>query len=180
MTDLTATDIPRFFAAIEDPDAECDAASNVPAKMRGGQFHRLIWQDIVTYRHNNPDEAAAVLSDLYKQELPVVGRLNEFYEYFYHLTTRDENDRSPGSLFRAATALSMYAYPDRHITFQHQRMANFFTEHSTLDGLDTGSNARQCREASIACRDLLTKIEGYTGDASMIDVQTLIYIMDDT
>ncbi len=28
--------------------------------------------------------------------------------------------------------------------------------------------------------DLLTKIEEYTGNASMIDMQTLIYIADDT
>jgi hypothetical protein len=180
LTDLTAADIPRFFRAIEEPDAEFDAVSNVPAKMMGGQFHRLTWQDIVAYCNDNPDETAAILSDLYDEELPVVDRLNEFYECFRHLTTRDENDRSPGSLLRAATALLMYAYPDRHITFQYQRMDNFFTEYSTLDGLDTGFNARQYHEVAVACRDLLSKIEEYTGEASMIDVQTLIYIADDT
>jgi hypothetical protein len=180
LTALTATDIPRFFAAIEEPDVEFDAVSNVPAHMMGGQFHRLTWQDIVSYCHDNPDEAAAVLSDLYNEELPIVDRLNEFYEFFRHLTTRDENDRSPGSLLRAATALLMYAFPDQHITFQYQRMNNFFSEYSTLDGLDTGFNARQYHEVAIACRDLLSKIEDRTGDASMIDVQTLIYIADDT
>jgi len=180
LTALTAADIPRFFAAIEDPDAEFDAVSNVPAHMMGGQFHRLTWKDIVAYCHENPDEAAAVLSDLYNEELLVVDRLNEFYEFFRHLTTREENDRSPGSLLRAATALLMYAYPDRHITFQYQRMDNFFSEYSTLDGLDTGFNALQYYEVAVACRDLLTKIEEYTGEASMIDVQALIYIADDT
>jgi hypothetical protein len=148
--------------------------------MMGGQFHRLTWQDIVSYCHDNPDEAASVLSDLYNEELPIVDRLNEFYEFFRHLTTRDENNRSPGSLLRAATALLMYAFPDQHITFQYQRMNNFFSEYSTLDGLDTGFNARQYHEVAIACRDLLSKIEDRTGDASMIDVQTLIYIADDT
>lgn len=179
LTALTADDIPELFTAIESPDAEFDAVSNVPAQMMGGQFHRLTWGDIVEYCHENPEQAAAVLSDLYDDELPIVDRLNEFYEFFHHLTTRDENDRSPGSLLRAATALLMYAYPDRHITFQYQRMDNFFTEYSTADGLDTGFNAQQYHEVAIACQDLLDMIESRTGDASMIDVQTLIYIADD-
>ena len=58
---LTAADVPRFLAAIEEPDAEFDAVSNVPAKMMGGQFHRLTWQDIVAHCRENPAEAAAVL-----------------------------------------------------------------------------------------------------------------------
>ncbi|GGI95183.1 hypothetical protein GCM10008995_01650 [Halobellus salinus] len=140
----------------------------------------MTWQDIVAYCHDNPDEAAAVLSDLYNEEISVVDRLNEFYEFFRHLTTREENDRPPGSLLRAATALSLYAFPDRHITFQYRRMNNFFSEYSTLDSLDTGFNARQYHEVAVACRDLLSKIKDRTGDATMIDVQTLIYIADDT
>ncbi|SDY39598.1 hypothetical protein [Halopenitus persicus] len=178
-TALTAADVPRFLAAIEEPDAEFDAVSNVPAKMMGGQFHRLTWQDIVAHCRENPAEAAAVLSDLYDETLPIVDRLNEFHECFRHLTTRDENDRSPGSLLRAATALLMYAYPERHITFQYQRMDAFFADYSTLDGLDDGFNARQYREVAIACRDLASRIEDRAGDASLIDVQTLVYIADD-
>lgn len=96
------------------------------------------------------------------------------------LTVREENDRSPGSLLRAATALLMYAYPQRHINFQYERLDNFFTEYSTADGLDTGFNAQQYREVAIACRDLCSRIEDYAGDASMIDVQTLVYVADDT
>lgn len=179
LTELTARDIPGFFAAIEEPDAEFDAVSNVPAQMMGGQFHRLTWQDIVTYCHDNPDDAAAVLSDLYNEDLLIIDRLNEFYEFFHHLTTRADNARNSGSLLRAATALLMYAYPDRHITFQYQRMDHFFAAYSTLDGLETGFNARQYHEVAVACRDLMKKIDDYAGDASMIDVQTLIYIDED-
>jgi hypothetical protein len=179
LTALTADDIPALFAAIEEPDAEFDAVSNVPAKMMGGQFHRLTWGDIVDHCHENPEQAAAVLSDLFDDDVPVVDRLNEFYEFFHHLTTREENDRSPGSLLRAATALLMYAFPDRHITFQYQRMDNFFSEYSTADGLDTGFKAQQYHEVSIACQDLLDRIESRTGEASMVDVQTLIYVADD-
>ena len=179
LTELTPTEIPQFFAAIEEPDAEFDAVSNVPAKMMGGQFHRLTWQDIVAHCHDNPEDAAAVLSDLYNEDLPIVDRLNEFYEFFHHLTTRADNARGPGSLLRAATALLMYAYPDRHITFQYRRMDHFFAAYSTLDGLDTGFNARQYHEVAVACRELMRKIDVHAGDASMIDVQTLIYIADD-
>lgn len=180
LTDLSGADIPRLFDAIESPPEEFDAVSNVPAKMMGGQFHRLTWGDIVDHCHENPEEAAAVLSDLYDENLPIVDRLNEFYEFFHYLTAREENDRSPGSLLRASTALLMYAYPQRHITFQYQRMDNFFERYSTSDGLDTGFNARQYREVATACRGLLDRIEKYTEDGSMIDVQTLIYIADDT
>lgn len=180
LTELTADEIPQLFAAIEEPSADFDAVSNVPAKMMGGQFHRLTWGDIVEYCHENPADAAPVLSDLYDEDLPIVDRLNEFYEFFHYLTTREDNDRSPGSLLRAATALLMYAYPQRHITFQYQRMNNFFQEYSTSDGLDTGFNAQQYREVAMACRDLLERIDPRTDDASMIDVQTLIYIADDT
>lgn len=176
---LTADDIPRLFEMLQEPAAEFDVVSNVPAKMMGGQFHRLTWGDIVDHCHENPEEAAAVLSDLYNEELSIVDRLNEFYEFTFHLTTRNENDRSPGSLLRAATALLMYAYPQRHITFQYQRMNHFFREYSTSDGLDTGFNARQYQEVAVACRDLLSRIEDRTGDASMIDVQTLVYVADD-
>jgi hypothetical protein len=179
LTALTADEVPRFFEMVENPAAEFDAVSNVPAQMMGGQFHRLTWGDIVDYCHENPEGAATVLSDLYDEELPIVDRLNEFYEFTYHLTTRDENDRSPGSLLRAATALLMYAYPQRHITFQYQRMNHFFTTYSTSDGLDTGFNSQQYRKVALACRDLLEKIENQTGEASMIDVQTLIYVAND-
>jgi len=179
LTDLTAEDVPRLFDAIEDPPAEFDVISNVPAQMMGGQFHRLTWGDIVTHCRENSDAAAPVLSDLFDEELPIVDRLNEFYEFFHHLTVRAENDRSPGSLLRAATALLMYAFPNRHITFQYQRMDNFFQKYSTADGLDTGFNARQYKQVALACRTLLEKIEETTGEASMIDVQTLIYVADD-
>lgn len=147
--------------------------------MMGGQFHRLTWGDIVDHCHENPEEAAAVVSELYDEELPIVDHLNEFYEFTFHMTIRDENNRSPGSLLRTATALLMYAYPQRHITFQYQRMYRFFREYSTSDGLDTGFNAQQYREVAIACRDLLGRIENRAGDASMIDVQTLVYVADD-
>lgn len=179
LTNLSAEDVTAFFDAIENPDAEFDAVSNVPAKMMGGQFHRLTWGDIVDHCHENPTEAATVLSDLYDEELPIVDRLNTFYEFFRHLTTREENDRSPGSLLRAATALLMYAYPQRHITFQYRRMDHFFEQYSTSDGLDTGYNARQYKEVALACRALLEKVEERSGQASMIDVQTLIYVADD-
>jgi hypothetical protein len=82
-------------------------------------------------------------------------------------------------LLRAATALLMYAFPQQHITFQYQRMDNFFQEYSTSDGLDTGFNAQQYREVALACRDLRDQIDKETGQASMIDVQTLIYVADD-
>lgn len=180
LTALTADDVPAFLDAIEEPPEEFDAVSNVPAKMMGGQFHRLTWNDIVAYCRENPEEAARVLSDLYNEELSIVDRLHEFYEVFRHLTTREENDRSPGSLLRAATALLMYAYPQKHITFQYQRMDHFFQQYSTSDGLDSGFDARQYHEVSLACRELLDRIETRTGSASMIDVQTLIYIADDT
>jgi hypothetical protein len=180
LTALSAEEIPRLFEMIQDPAAEFDAVSNVPAKMMGHQFLRMSWNDIVDHCHENPEEAAAVLSDLYNEELPIVDRLNEFYECFHYLTVREENDRSPGSLLRAATALLMYAYPQRHINFQYERLDNFFTEYSTADGLDTGFNAQQYREVAIACRDLCSRIEDHAGDASMIDVQTLVYVADDT
>lgn len=180
LTALTAEEIPQFFEMIEDPDEDFDAVSNVPSHMMGGQFHRMTWNDIVAYCLDNPEEAASVLSDLFNEELPIVDRLNQFYEVFHFLTTREENDRSPGSLLRAATALLMYVYPQQHITFQYQRMDNFFDQYSTADGLDTGFNARQYNEVAIACRQLLEKIKAYSDDASMIDVQTLIYIADDT
>lgn len=179
LTALTAADIPRFFDRIEEPTDKFDAVSNVPAKMMGGRFHRLAWADIVAHCRDNPAEAAVVLSDLFNEEIDIVDRLNEFYEFCSHLTTREENDRSPGSLLRAATALLMYAYPDRHITFQYQRLNNFFAAYSTANGVEMGFNARQYREVVIACRALLKKIEAHAGDASMIDVQTLIYIHDD-
>jgi len=179
ITDLTADDVPAFFDAIEEPSAEFDVVSNVPAKMMGGRFHRLTWNDIVAYCREHPEEAARVLSDLYNEELSIVDRLHEFYEVFHHLTTREENDRSPGSLLRAPTALLMYAYPQKHITFQYQRMDHFFQEYSTSNGLDSGFDARQYHEVALACRELLDRIETRTGNASMIDVQTLIYIADD-
>lgn len=179
LTDLTADDIPHFFSAIEEPAADFDAVSNVPAKMMGGQFHRFTWSDIVDHCLQNPEEAASVLSDLFDEELPLVDRLNEFHEFFLHLTTRDENDRSPGSLLRAATALLMYAYPQRHITFQYERMDHIFEQYSTTDGLDTGFEARQYKEVAISCRNLLEMIDTRPGDTSMIDVQTLIYVADD-
>lgn len=179
LTALTAAEIPRFFDRIEEPTDEFDAVSNVPAKMMGGQFHRLAWADIVAHCRENPAEAAVVLSDLFDEEIAIADRLNEFYEFCHHLTTRTENDRSPGSLLRAATALLMYAYPDRHITFQYQRLNNFFAAYSTAEGVEMGFNARQYREVAMACRVLLEKLEAYAGNASMIDVQTLIYIDDD-
>lgn len=74
----------------------------------------------------------------------------------------------------------MYAYPQDHITFQYQRMNRFFVEYSTSDGLDTGFNAQQYREVAFACRKLREYIESRTGDASMIDVQTLVYVANDT
>lgn len=171
-----ATLISDLFDNIEEPSEDIDAVSNVPAKMMGGRFHRLTWEDIVEHCRENPEEAAVVLNDLFDEDLPIVDRLNEFYEFLVHLTERDENDRSPGSLLRADTAMLMYAYPDTHITFQYQRMDAFFEEFSTADGLDTGFNASQYREVARACRVLLDKIELHTGDASMIDVQTLIYV----
>lgn len=54
-------------------------------------------------------------------------------------------------------------------------MGHFFAAYSTLDGLDTGFNARQYIEVAVACRELMRKIDPHAGDASMIDVQTLIY-----
>lgn len=176
---LSPAEIPELFEAIEDPDEEFDVVSNVPAMMMGGQFHRMTWGDIVDCCLDNRGGAARVLSDLFDEDLPIVDRLNEFYEFFHHLTTKDENDRSPGSLLRAATALLMYAYPQQHITFQYQRMNYFFSEYSTSDGVDTGFNARQYEEVAMACRDLLAKIENYSGNASMIDVQTLIYMAEE-
>lgn len=179
LTKITPDEVPALLEAIEEPTRDIGAVSNVPAKMMGGQFHRLAWGDIVDHCLENPDEAAVVLSDLFDEELPIVDRLNEFQEFLLHLTTREENDRSPGSLLRAATALLMYAYPNRHINFQYQRMDNFFQEYSTSDGLDMGFNSPQYREVAIASRDLLKRIEDNTGDASMIDVQTLFYVADD-
>ncbi|WP_436903537.1 hypothetical protein [Halovenus halobia] len=179
LTALTAEDVLALFEAIEEPTEDFDAVSNVPAQMMGGQFHRLAWNDIVDYCHQNPVEAAAVLSDLFDDELPIVDRLNEFYEFVHHLTVQDENDRSPGSLLRAATALLMYAYPQQYIAFQYERMDRFFSEYSNSDRLDTGFNAQQYREVALACRDLLEMVETKAGEASMIDVQTLIYVADD-
>lgn len=147
--------------------------------MMGGQFHRLTWGDIVDHCHEEPELAAGVLSDLFDEELPIVDRLNGFYEFFHHLTEREENDRSPGSLLRAATALLMYAFPQQHITFQYQRMDNFFGAYSSLDGLETGFDAPQYREVALACRDLREQIAEHTDDTSMIDVQTLIYVAKD-
>jgi len=79
-------------------------------------------------------------------------------------------DRSPGSLLRAATALLMYAYPDRHVNFQYQRFTDFFEAYSTSDRLDTGFAASQYNEVMFACRDLLRLIEERTDTASMLDV----------
>lgn len=179
LTELTAEDVPRFFETLENPTEEFDAVSNVPAQMMGGQFHRLARREIVDHCHENPTKAAAVLGDLFDEDLGIIDRLNEFYEFCRHLTTKEENKRGPGSLLRAATALLMYAYPEHHITFQYQRLDDFFDQYSTADGVEMGFNAQQYREVTIASRDLLEKIKDRTGDASMIDVQTLIYVAND-
>mgnify|MGYP006993518075 CR=1 FL=1 len=179
LTSLDPEDVPSFFDALEDPDTEFDVVSNVPAKMMGGRFHRLTWDDIVARCRDNPDEAAVVLSRLFDEEVAIVERLDEFYEFCRPLTDRAENERSPGSLLRAATTLLMYAYPQRHLAFQYQRLDDFFSTYATVDGVDTGFNARQYQEVAIACRDLLERIAAVTDDASMIDVQTLIYVAND-
>lgn len=70
-----------FFDAIEDPSEEFDVISNVPAKMMGGQFHRLAWNDIVDHCRSNPAEAAVILVDLFEEDLGIVDRLNKFHEF---------------------------------------------------------------------------------------------------
>ena len=171
---LDADEIEPFFEAISEPDDRVDVVGDVPRKMMGNRFNVFAWNDVVDHCLMNPDDAAATLSTLFDEELPIEDRLHVFYEFASPPIL--ENDRSPGSLLRAATALLMYAYPDRHVNFQYQRFSDFFEAYSTSDRLDTGFSASQYKEVVFACRDLLRLIERYTDDASMLDVQTMIYI----
>lgn len=174
LTSLEAEDIEPFFEVISEPDDRVDVVGDVPRKMMGSRFHVFAWNDVVDHCLENPGDAAATLSTLFDEELPVEDRLHVFYEFASPPIF--ENDRSPGSLLRAATALLMYAYPDRHVNFQYQRFSDFFEAYSSTDGLDTGFDVSQYKEVVFACRELLRMIEQRTDDASMLDVQTMIYI----
>ena len=73
----------------------------------------------------------------------------------------------------------MYGYPDQYVAFQYQRTSDFFAAHTNVDGLDTGFDASQYHEVVLACRRLLEELQRRTDEASMIDVQTLIYMEHD-
>ena len=176
LTDLSPEEVPAFFEVISEPDVEFDVVQNVPQKMMGSRHHLFTWHDLVDHCTENPEVAAVVLSDLFDEELPIEDRLNEFHDFALPILNQEENSRSPGSLLRAVTSLLMYAYPQRYIAFQYQRTDEFFQEYTNIDGLDMGYSSSQYREVTLACQRLLKKLRQHTDEASMIGVQTLIYI----
>jgi len=179
LTDLDPNDIPAFFEAISDPADEFDVVQDIPRRMMGSRHHQFTWNDLVDHYLENPVEAAATLSDLFDEDLPIEHRLNQFYAFAMPLLDQGENTRSPGSLLRAVTTLLMYAYPNRHIAFQYQRTDEFFQEHTDIDSISMGYNSSQYREIMDACQRLRDELDQRTDEASMIDVQTLIYVNHD-
>ena len=174
LSNLDPDDIEPFFETIANPDERVHVVGDVVRKMMGHRQHVFAWNDIVDHSIEHPEEAAAAFSTLFDEDLFVEDRLNAFHEFA--ITPIDENDRSPGSILRASTALLMYAYPDRYVNFQYQRFSDFFEAYSNSGSLDMGFNASQYKEVLYACRDLLEQIEERLPEATMIDVQTIIYV----
>ncbi|WP_435320815.1 hypothetical protein [Haloarchaeobius sp. TZWSO28] len=169
ITDLDPEELDSFFA---DLDVGMEPVSSVLNHMMG-RWGASDWNAVRKHCLENPEEGAAVISDLLTEDAHVTDRLGALQNFCAPL------DVSPGNLMRFASTLLMFAYPEDYITFQYSRFDSFFAANSSVDGLDTGFRPTQYWQVVLACRELRDVLREERPDADMIDVHTLVYVWND-
>ena len=176
LDNLAGEDVEPFFNAFwanADEYTDTDVLSTPVPQYLLGRWGVVQLQDFQATCLDDPEEAAAVLSVLFDEDVHLVDRLRGFH------TFAASDEVSDGNLLRIATTLLMGVYPDKYVNFQYERFDTFFSSSANLDSLNTGFDAQQYSRIVLACRDIRDAMRQELPDASMLDVHTLIRLYQD-
>lgn len=176
VTNLKSKQLDAFLTAFwtnadEYTDTEM-LSTPVPQYLLGSWGVRQ-FADLEQHFLDHPEEAAAVLSDLFDEDQHLVDRLERFHAF------GQEPEISDGNLLRVATTFLMGVYPDQYVNFQYERFDTFFSECTSSGSLETGYDARQYYRIVLSCRDIRDALRKECPDANMLDVHTLIRLYQD-